>query len=111
MIKVDYLLQNEIIRYQEQLRLFRISLLKLPAKMPIEDNVRNLCKEAAWKLAATETLVAKIFKSKKLPYRELSNQFFFNTGILKQYSQYILALFLLKHGDYQCLQNHLTCLV
>ena len=111
MIKVDYLLQNEIIRYQEQLRLFRISLVKLPAKMPNEDNVRNMCKEAAWKLAATETLVAKIFKSKKLPYQELSQQFFFKISILKQYSKYSLALFLLKHGDYHCLHNHLTCLV
>ncbi|QHA91424.1 hypothetical protein [Bacillus sp. N1-1] len=111
MIKVDYLLQNEIIRYQEQLRLFRISLVKLPDKMPSEDNVRNLCKEAAWKLAASETLVVKIFKSKKLPYRELSKQFFFNIGILKQHSHYILALFLLKYGDYQCLHTHLTCLV
>ncbi|WP_098442985.1 hypothetical protein [Bacillus sp. es.036] len=110
MIKVDYLLQNEIIRYQEQLRHFRISLLKLPAKMPSEDKVRTLCKEAAWKIAATETLVVKIFKSKKLPYRELSKQFFFNIEILKQHSQYILALFLLKHGDYQCLHTHLTCL-
>ncbi|WP_273849972.1 hypothetical protein [Guptibacillus spartinae] len=110
MIKVDYLLQNEIIRYQEQLRVFRISLQKLPAKMPSENNIRNLCKDAAWKLAATETLVAKVFKSKKLPYRDLSKQFFFNIGILKQHSKYILALFLLKHGDYSCLQNHLNCL-
>ncbi|MDO6658457.1 hypothetical protein [Anaerobacillus sp. 1_MG-2023] len=111
MIQVNHSIQKEIIRYQEQLRLFRITLKKLPASTPAEHATRDLCKEIAFKLASTEDLVRSIFKSRKLPYRELSKQFFYSVSILKRNSKYIIALFLLRHGNYQLLNEHLTCML
>ncbi len=111
MMKVNHTIQKEIIRYQEQLRFFRISLQHLPVNMPSDHTTRIWCREVAWKLAESHKLVDKVFKSRKLPYRELSKQFLFKVSSLKRNSKYILALFLLKHGDYHLLQNHLTCIL
>ncbi|MGA9288395.1 MAG: hypothetical protein WBV93_08560 [Anaerobacillus sp.] len=111
MMKVNPTIQKEIIRYQEQLRFFRISLQKLPLNTPSDDTTRTWCREVAWKLAETHRLVDQVFKARKLPYRELSKQFLFKISSLKRNSKYILALFLLKHGDYHHLHNHLTCIL
>ncbi|WP_394172882.1 hypothetical protein [Guptibacillus hwajinpoensis] len=108
MMKVNVPIQKEIIRYQEQLNLFRISIQHLPARMPSDASTRAWCRDVALKLAETQSLIDHVFKAKKLPYRELAKQFLFRISSLKRHSNYILALFLIKHGDYQLLHKHLN---
>ncbi|MBN8210359.1 hypothetical protein JI666_16520 [Bacillus sp. NTK071] len=111
MMKVNIPIQKEIIRYQEQLNIFRISIQHLPANMPTDNSTRAWCRDVALKLAETQSLVDHVFKSKKLPYRKLAKQFLYRISSLKRHSNYILALFLLKHGDYQLLHKHLKVIL
>ncbi|WP_347550986.1 hypothetical protein ABFG93_04445 [Pseudalkalibacillus hwajinpoensis] len=108
MIKVNSSIQKEIIRYQEQLSFFRISLQQLTVSTPSELSTRIWCREVAFTMAQSQSLITKIFKTRKLPYRDLAKQFLCRISSLKRNSKYILALFLLKHGDYHFLNEHLS---
>lgn len=108
MMKEDSLFRGEIIRYQEQLKQFRISFHQLSVLSPIEPSVRNWCKGVAYKLIELPTLSDRVLQTRKLPYRELVKQYLFNKSNLKRYHKYILAIFLLKHGNYQHLSEYLS---
>lgn len=108
MMRENILIRGEIIRYQEQLRDFRISFQKLTYITPSEPSIRDWCKDVANKLMEEQLLSKHVFRLKKLPYRELGKQYLYKKTNLKRYSKYILAIFLLKYGNYQHLSEYLT---
>ncbi len=102
------LFKSEIIRYQEHLKQYRISFQQLSVHTPVEPSVRNWCKGVAYKLIELPKLSDRVIQTRKLPYRELVQHYLFNKSTLKRYHKYILAIFLLKHGNYEHLSGYLT---
>ncbi|NLY88277.1 MAG: RNA polymerase sigma-I factor [Firmicutes bacterium] len=99
--------RQEIEEFKEALRGFGITLEQLVAASPKHRDTRETLHEIAAAITGHRPAVEKVLKKGTLPYKWLTEQFGLSTKTFRRHRIYLIALCLLRVGNFSYLGSYL----
>ncbi len=103
----DTSLRDEILAANATLNAFGFRLFDLTDCSPKQAKTRNACAQAARALLNRPEELNKLWRTKQLPIRQLTQEGGISKKILDQYRRYIITLVVLQSGDYPQLAGYI----
>lgn len=98
----------EIDDFQGALARFGIDLAQLAASSPKHCDTRQHLMQLAGAMAKNEKYCLLLEKTKELPYKQLASEFGLTVKTLRRHRAYLIAIYLLKTGDYPLLKDYVN---
>ncbi|UHA75050.1 RNA polymerase sigma-I factor [Paenibacillus sp. 481] len=92
-------LAQEIMRYDEQLALYGISLEELADCCPQHHDTRQQCIEIAERTCAAHVMLESLLRTRQLPLKALLEHVKVSRKTLERHRKYIIALVLVMHSN------------
>lgn len=102
----DHTLKDEILAANEELSGFGFGFYDLTSCSPGQNRTRNACKRAADIILDAEQQLNELKRTLQLPQKWLIEQGV-SQKILERYRKYIIAMVVIRAGDYPALQGYL----
>mgnify|MGYP001011964888 CR=1 FL=1 len=99
--------RSEVLQFIKQLSQYNLDLRQLAAATPKHRQARARAGQAARLLASSQDLAQHVRAKKELPLKELEGMVSVSRKTLERQRKYIIALFIIMTGDYQCLEEYL----
>ena len=101
----DRTLQDEIFEANDELRAYGFGFYDLTSCSPEQERTRNACKKAADIILNTEQQRDELRRTLQLPQKWLVAQGV-SQKVLERYRKYIIAMVVIRAGDYPALQGY-----
>ncbi|MDP3387707.1 MAG: sigma factor [Eubacteriales bacterium] len=99
--------REEIIRLSEELKYYEISFSDLEKLSPKKLELRDKYIQSAQFIVDNEEILKDFLNSRRLPVSEISNRVMITRKQLDRARKYIIALVLIKKGDYAFLSEYI----
>ena len=103
----DTNLRDEILAANAVLDAFGFQFYDLTSGSPKQAKTRKACQQAARAILSCPEECKKLWQTKQLPIRQLTQQDGISKKLLDQYRRYIIALVVLQTGDYPLLAGYI----
>ena len=104
----DRTLQEEILAALEVLRRYGFGFYDLTSCSPGQERTRRACARAADAVLASATQLSQLTRTQQLPLKRLVEHDGIPKKILERYRKYIIAMIVIRAGDYPALQGYLS---
>ena len=104
----DRTLQEEILAANEELRRYGFGFYDLTSCSPGQERTRKACARAADAVLASATQLSQLTRTQQLPLKRLVEHDGIPKKILERYRKYIIAMIVIRAGDYPALQGYLS---
>jgi RNA polymerase sigma factor len=98
----------ELEEFQSVLADYGIELSQLVASAPKHCDTRRYLMELADTLSRNDTFRNALEKNRDLPYRQVAEEYGITVKTLRRHRAYLIAIFLIKTGDYPLLKNYVN---
>lgn len=98
----------EIDDFQGALKRFGLDLAQLVSCSPKHCDTRDHLMQLVGTMVNDESVCQVLERTKDLPYKQLANQFRLTVKTLRRHRAYIIAIYLLKTGDYPLLKDYVN---
>lgn len=99
--------RSEVLQFIQQLSQYNLDLKQLAASTPKHRQARARACHAARLLASSRELSQHVRAKKELPLKELVGMLSVSRKTLERQRKYIIALFIIMTGEYNCLEEYL----
>ena len=103
----DTALRDEILAANAELKRFGFSFYDLTSCSPGRAGTRGLCFRAADAVLSSEPIRSRLLKTGQLPMRFLTEMHGIQRKLLDRYRRYIIALIVIRCGDYPALNGYI----
>ena len=104
----DRTLQEEILAANEELRQYGFGFYDLTSCSPGQERTRKACSRAADAVLASEAQLSQLTRTQQLPIKWLIERDGIPKKIVERYRKYIIAMIVIRAGDYPALQGYLN---
>ena len=104
----DRTLQEEILAANEELRRYGFGFYDLTSCSPGRERTREACVRAADAVLASASQRSQLTRTLQLPLKWLMERGGIPKKILERYRKYIIAMIVIRAGDYPALQGYLS---
>ena len=104
----DRTLQDEILAANEVLRQYGFGFYDLTSCSPGQNRTRKVCARAADAVLASAPQLSQLTRTQQLPLKQLVERDGIPKKILERYRKYIIAMIVIRAGDYPALQGYLS---
>ncbi|MCH4889730.1 hypothetical protein EZV73_19260 [Acidaminobacter sp. JC074] len=106
-LEYEVLLKDEVFNFKNELSQFQITFDDLVTKAPKKEKTRKKVTTIGTKASQKESIVTKLFKTRKLPMKEIQSFVKTTLRILKTHRDFIISVMIIKVKKFDLVANFL----